>query len=319
MATKIESGKMKAVRMYSRGGPENLVFEEVDIPSISVGEALIKVYAASITPTELTWNSSYSDIHGKERFPVIPSFEISGKVQSVSDDVKNLKIGDEVYGLLNFWRDGGAAEYVAIEAANIALKPFTIDHVSAASLPLSGLTAWQALFDYGNLSEGQSCLIHGAAGGVGSLAVQLAHWRKANVIATCSRGKEAIVRQFGADKVLDYNSVKFEDVVREVDLVLDTVGGETLNRSYRTVKKGGMVVSVADDTNEDLERKYGVKGTSMLVKPDGNELREIARLVDSGIVKPVVQGTYPLSRAKDAFISGIAGHNTGKIVLIVSQ
>ncbi len=311
--------RMKAVRMHARGGPENLVFEDVGIPEIRDGEVLIKVHAASITPTELTWNSSYTDDRGNERIPSIPSFEISGTVHKISDGVNHLKVGDEVFGLLNFWRNGGAAEYVAIEAAGIALKPATIDHVSAASLPLSGLTAWQALFDHGGLSAGKKVLIHGAAGGVGSLAVQLAHWKGAYVIGTCSKGKMPLVKQLGAEVVLDYNAQKFEELVKDVDLVLDTVGGETLNRSYQIVKKGCMIVTVADDINEELLRKYEIKGVSFLVQPDRNELREIAMLVDLGNVKPVVQETYPLKDAKDAFISGIRSHNTGKIVLKVVE
>ena len=311
--------RMKAVRIHARGGPENLVFEDVDIPKIRDGEVLIKVHASSITPTELTWNSSYTDGQGNDRIPSIPSFEISGTVHKISDSVNHLKVGDEVYGLLNFWRNGGAAEYVATEAAWIALKPATIDHVSTASLPLSGLTAWQALFDHGELSAGKKLLIHGAAGGVGSLAVQLAHWKGAYVIGTCSKGKVPLVKQLGAEVVLDYNAQRFEELIKDVDLVLDTVGGETLNRSYQIVKKGCMIVTVADDINEELLRKYEIKGVSFLVQPDRNELREIAMLVDSGNVKPVLQETYSLKDAKEAFISGIANHNTGKIVLRVVE
>ena len=304
--------------MHSRGGPENLVYEEADIPKISRGEVLIRVHAASITPTELTWNSSFTDRNKKERFPVIPSFEVSGTVSGLSSEVNHLKVGDEVYGLLDFWRNGAAAEYVATDAAEITLKPSALDHISAASLPLSGLTAWQALFDHGHLIPGQVVLIHGAAGGVGSLAVQIAHWKGAEVIGTCSRGKEAIVRQLGANQVIDYGNARFEDVANGVDLVVDTVGGEVLNRSYQTVRRGGTVVTVADDINEELARKYGAKGISFLVEPNRRELREIALLADSGKIRPVIQETFQLRDARQAFISGIANHNTGKIVLRVT-
>ncbi len=304
--------------MHSRGGPENLVYEEADIPKISRGEVLIRVHAASITPTELSWNSSFTDRNKKERFPVIPSFEVSGTVSGISSEVKHLKVGDEVYGLLDFWRNGAAAEYVATDAAEITLKPSALDHISAASLPLSGLTAWQALFDHGHLKPGQAVLIHGAAGGVGSLAVQIAHWKGAEVIGTCSRGKEAIVRQLGANQIIDYGNARFEDVANGVDLVVDTVGGEVLNRSYQTVRRGGTVVTVADDIDEELACKYGAKGISFLVEPNKRELREIALLADSGKIRPVIQETFPLRDAKQAFISGIANHNTGKIVLSVT-
>lgn len=303
--------------MQTRGGPENLVYEDAEIPGISNGEVLIKVHAASITPTELTWNSSYTDKEGIDRLPSIPSFEISGVVDRVADGVNHLKEGDEVFGLLDFWRNGGAAEYVAIGASEIALKPANVDHIQAASLPLSGLTAWQALFDHGKLTSGKRVLIHGAAGGVGSLAVQLAHWKGAYVIGTCSKNKAPLVHQLGAEEVLDYNSQKFEEIIRGVDLVLDTVGGDTLKRSYQTVRKGGMIVTVADDINEEMLKKYQINGISFLVQPDRNELKEIAMLVDSGRIKPVIQEVYPLKDAEEAFRSGIENHNTGKIILRV--
>ncbi len=309
--------KMKAVRTHARGGPENLVYEETEIPSITEGEVMIKVCAASITPTELSWNSSYTDRNGNSRLPSIPSYEISGFVETVGDSVKHLKEGDEVYGLLDFWKNGGAAEYATANAADIALKPATLDHVSAASLPLSGLTAWQALFDHGKLSPGKRVLIHGATGGVGSLAVQLASWKGAYVIGTCSKSKGSLVRQLGADEVLDYNSQNFEDLVGDVDLVMDTVGGETLDRSYQIVEKDGTVVTVADDIKEEQLQKYGINGVSFLVQPDRDELKEIAVLADSGIIKPVIQETFPLKNAKEAFLSGITSHNAGKIVLKV--
>lgn len=317
MKTEKHQERMKAVMTHARGGPENLVYEEARIPKISDGEVLIKVVAASITPTELSWNSSYTDRNGNDRLPSIPGYEISGVVDAVSEGVKHLKAGDEVYGLLDFWRNGGAAEYVAIDASGITLKPATIDHVSAASLPLSGLTAWQALFDHGKLSSGEKVLIHGAAGGVGSLAVQLASWKGAHVVGTCSRGKIPLVHQLGAEEAVDYASQKFEDLVEDVDLVLDTVGGETLNRSYQTVRKGGMVVTVADDIGDEMLQEFEIRGISFLVQPDRNELREIAMLVDSGKLKPVIQATFPLKKAKDAFKTGLSGHNTGKTVLRV--
>lgn len=319
MKDRKDSNEMKAVRIHTRGGPENLVYEKSEIPSISDSEVLIKVMAASITPTEFTWNSSFTNREGENRLPSIPSYEVSGIVDRVGNGVKHLKVGDEVYGLLDFWRNGAAAEYVSVDAAGIALKPASIDHVSTASLPLSGLTAWQALFEHGNLSSGRKVLIHGAAGGVGSLAIQLARWKGAYVIGTCSKNKEPLVHQLGADEVLNYNSQNFEELVKNADLVLDTIGGETLKRSYQTVKKGGVIVTVADDIQEDLLQKYAINGISFLVQPDRNELREIAMLVDSGKIKPVIQGIFALENAKDAYLSGIAGHNTGKIVLKVSE
>lgn len=311
------SKEMKAVRMHRRGGPENLVFENTNIPVISSGDVLIKVHAASITPTELTWNSSYTDKKGNPRLPVIPSFEVSGTVVSVNENVKNIKTGDEVYGLLDFWNNGCAAEYTVTQASNIALKPVTIDHVSSSSLPLSGLTAWQALFDFGKLDKGKTVLIHGGGGGVGSLAVQLARWKGAHVFATCSKDKEVIVKQLGADQVIDYGKEKFEDKMENLDLIIDTVGGDTLKRSYQILKKGGILVSIAADIHEELAHTYGINAISMLVKPDTEKLKEIALLVDAGEIKPVVQQVFPLRSAKEAYELGLRSHNLGKIVLKV--
>lgn len=319
MEIRNKKGSMNAIRMHTRGGPENLVYEICEIPAISYGEVLIRVYAASITPTELTWNSTFTDSAGELRLPIIPSFEISGIIASVHDGVRNLKVGDEVYCLLDFWHNGGASEYVVTSADNVALKPLSIDFTSAASLALSGLTAWQALFDYGKLSPGQTVLIHGAGGGVGSLAVQLAVWKGSKVIGTCSREKIPLVSKLGAGQVLDYNAVKFEDIVRDVDLVLDTVGGTTLKRSYQVLKIGGTIVTIVDDIEGEVAQSFGVNGISMMVKPDARELKEISLLVDSGKLKPVISAVYPLRSAIDAFKYGQSSHNSGKIVLKVIE
>lgn len=317
MDTKIHEGKMKAIRMHRRGGPHDFIYEDVGIPEISGNQVLVRVYAAAITPTELSWNSSYVTRDGKERFPVTPSFEVSGVVEKTGTEVKHLRQGDEVYGLLDFWANGAAAEYVVCEADGMALKPETVNHVEAASLTLSGLTAWQALFEHGKLSSGDRVLIHGAGGGVGSLAIQLAHWKGAHIIGTCSSGKAMLVRNLGADEVIDYGSQDFEDILSGINLVLDTVGGETLNRSWKTLSKGGTIVTVADDIDPEIERRYGAHGISFLVQPNRKQLAEISRLVDSDILKPMVQEVFPLKDAENAYTSGLSNHNTGKIVLKV--
>ena len=176
---------MKAVRMHGRGGPEALVYEDAPEPKLEDGDALVRVHAAGLTRTELTWNSTYTR-DKKSRLPIIPAFEVSGTVVKVAPGVSDLKVGTDVYGLLNFWRDGAAAEFVAAKASDLAPKPRSLDHVQASAVPLSGLTAWQGLFDYGKLSGGLSLLIDGAGGGVGTFAVQLAHCRGASVIGSAS-------------------------------------------------------------------------------------------------------------------------------------
>ena len=308
---------MKAVRSRTRGGPETLRYEDAPEPRLGEGDALVRVHAAAITPTELTWNSTWTDAHGKDRRPIVPSFEVSGKVERVAPDVRDLAEGDTVYGLLNFWRDGAAAEYAAVRAADLAPKPRSLDHVQAAAVPLSGLTAWQALFDHARLSRGDRVLIHGAAGGVGSFAVQFAHWRGAEVIATASKRHDEFLTGLGADKVLDYSSVRFEEAVGDMDAVLDTVGGDTLERSWGVLREHGILVTIAGDAPEDKAAKYGVRAASILVQPNRDQLIQIGQLIDAGTIRPIVAAVFPLSDAREAFARGLAGHNRGKLVLRV--
>jgi NADPH:quinone reductase-like Zn-dependent oxidoreductase len=308
---------MKAVRIHSRAGPEELVYEDAPIPRLTKGDILIRVHAAAITPTEFTWDSTFTTSDGRNRLPVVPSFEVSGTVQEVAPDVSDFAVGEAIYGLLDFWRDGAAAEYVAARAVGMAPKPKSLDHIASAAVPLSGLTAWQALFDNAKLARSDRALIHGAGGGVGTFAVQFAHWRGAHVIGTCSQRKAAFVRALGADEVLDYASVRFEDEVRDVDVVLDTVGGDTLERSWRVLRRGGVLISVAANTPQDKAEEYGVRAIFFIVQPNRNQLGEISKLIDSGKIRPVVEAVFPLSRAREAYERGLLGHNQGKLVLEV--
>src|SRR3989454_479215 len=224
---------MKALRSHVRGGPETLVYEDSPEPPIAAVEALIRVHAAAITPTELTWNSTWTDSNGKDRRPIVPSFEVSGTVERVGDGAANAGRGDPVYGLLNFWRDGAAAEFVAARAADLAPKPRSLNHVRAAAVPLSGLTAWQALFDHARVTAGDRVLIQGAAGGVGTFAVQFAHIRGAQVIGTASKRNTAFLKELGADEVVDYSSARFEDVIRGVNAVSSvTLAASSCSRSF---------------------------------------------------------------------------------------
>jgi NADPH:quinone reductase-like Zn-dependent oxidoreductase len=222
---------VKAVRTHGRGGPEHLFFEDAPVPVVRPGDVLVRVRATGITPAELTWNETYQNADGTPRIPGIPGHEPSGVVEEAAPDVTDFRAGDEIYGLADFPRDGAAAEFAAVRAADLALKPRSIPHVRAAPLPLSALTAWQALFEHALLAAGQAVLIHGGAGGVGTLAVQLARWRGAHVLATASARDTALVRSLGADDVIDYHATRFEDAVRNIDVVLDTIGGETRERS----------------------------------------------------------------------------------------
>lgn len=310
---------MKAVRMHARAGPETLIYEEAPIPDLAPGDALVRVHAAGITPTELTWSSTYVTREKKDRLPVIPGFEMAGTIERVASDVNNVSPGQEVYGLLDFWRDGAAAEYVAVRASDLAPKPKSLSFTYAAAIPLSALTAWQALFDYAKLSRGETVLVHGAGGGVGTFAVQLARWRGAHVFATCSSEKADLVRSLGADRVIDYSRTRFRDELSGLDVVLDTVGGQVLENSWNVLRKGGSLVTIVGDVPEEKAAEHGVKGFSILVEPNREELIEIAQLVDAGEVKPVVGAVLPLSRAREVFERGLGGHNRGKLVLNVDD
>ena len=310
---------MKAIRVHARGGPEQLVFEDAPEPEVRAGDVLVRVAATGITPTELGWDETYQHADGTPRIPSIPGHEVSGVVDQVAPDVDEFRPGDAVYGLADFPRDGAAAELVAVRAANLARKPQSIGHTEAASLPLSALTAWQALFEHGQLVPGQSVLIHAGAGGVGSLAVQLAHWRGIRVFATASARDAAFVESLGADTVIDYHAERFEDKARDVDVVFDTVGGETQERSLRVLREGGVLVSVVARIPPGVAEQHGVRAVYFIVEGNRSQLDEIAKLVDEGKLKPILAKVFPLARAREAFAFGAASHAPGKIVLEVAQ
>jgi NADPH:quinone reductase-like Zn-dependent oxidoreductase len=309
---------MKAIRVHARGGPEQLVFEDAPEPEVLAGDVLVRVSATGITSTELRWDETYQHADGTPRIPSIPGHEVSGVVERVAADVDEFRPGDEVYGLADFPRDGAAAEFVAVRAVNLARRPQSIGHTEAASLPLAALTAWQALFEHGQLVAGQSVLIHAGAGGVGSLAVQLAHWRGVRVFATASARDLAFVRSLGADTVIDYHAERFEDKVRDVDVVFDTVGGETQERSLRVLREGGVLVSVVSPVPPGVAEQHGVRGIYFIVEGNRAQLEQIAALVDEGKLKPIIAQAFPLARARDAFEFGAASHAPGKIILEVA-
>jgi len=282
---------MKAVRMHFRGGPERLIYEDAPDPRIGEGDALVRVRAAGITPTEFTWNSTFTTADRRDRLPIIPSFEVAGIVERTASGVSGPSPGEEVYGLLNFWRDGAAAEYVAAKASDLAPKPKSLDFVQAAAIPLSGLTAWQGLFDHAELSQGDKVLIHGAGGGVGTFAVQLAKWKGAHITATCSKFNADLAKELGVDEVIDYERKRFEDA-GVFDAVLDAVGGDILERSWGVLRKGGTLVTIVGDAPKDKAEAFGVRGVSMLVQPNRAQLIEISSLVESGKVRPVVSGVF---------------------------
>jgi len=310
---------MKAVRLHRRGGPEQLTYEDAPKPTPGAGDALVRVHACAFTPTELSWGTTYTTRDGVERLPTIPGHELSGVVEAVSQDVSAPRVGDAVYALTDFWRDGASADYVVVRARDLAPKAKNLSHTQAAAVPLSALTAWQALFDHAGLVKGQRVLIHAAAGGVGTYAVQLAKGRGAFVIGTARASNADFLRALGADDVIDYTAVRFDDRVHDVDVVLDSVGGDTLERSWSVLRKGGVLVTIADSVAADKAAKYGVRGVEFIVEPSRAQLIEIARLIETGALRVIVEATYPLPDARAAFVRGLGGHNRGKLVLKVAD
>ena len=301
---------MRAVRLHPPGGPTRLVVEQVATPRPAAGEVLVGVHAAAITRDELDWPT--------DRLPAIPSYEFSGVVAAVAGDVDEPPVGTAVYALGDFDRDGAAADYTVVPAGLLAPKPATLGHVDSAAVPLAALSAWQALFDHGQLREGQRVLVHGA-GGVGGFVVQLARWCGAHVAATASTGNVAAARRLGADQVVDHLAGRFEDVVAQVDLVVDTVGGERLRRSPAVLRRGGRLVSVAETPSAEDAAARGITAIYFVVAPNRGQLVKLAGLIDGGELRPTVDRVFPLADARAAFQLSLGDHRPGKIVLRVAD
>jgi NADPH:quinone reductase-like Zn-dependent oxidoreductase len=308
---------MKAVRLHSYGGPEVLAFEEVPRPQAGPGEVLIRIHAAGVNPLDWKVRAGHVKAWLQYRLPLIPGWDVSGVVEAVGPKVTAFKVGDAVYGMLDFTRDGAYAEYVTTATLHLAFKPNSIDHTHAAGVPLTALTAWQALFEVAGLKPGQTVLVHAAAGGVGHFAVQFAKWKGAKVVGTASAGNENFLRELGADEVIDYRTAKLEEAVREVDVVLDTIGGDTQQRSWQVLKRGGILVATLGISSPEVARQHGVRGEGILVHPDAAQLAQIAALIDAGKVKPAVTTILPLTEAARAHEFSQTGHGRGKIVLHV--
>jgi NADPH:quinone reductase-like Zn-dependent oxidoreductase len=310
---------MWALRLGERGGPEQLAYEQAPRPYVGTGDALVRVHAASFTPTELTWPSTWVDHAGHDRRPTIPAHEVSGVVEALGYGTVGVAVGQAVYGLTDWYRDGAAAEYVAVEARNLAPKPRSLSHVEAATVSLAGLTASQALFDYGGLVAGQRVLIHGAGGGVGVFATQLARAAGATVIGTGRAWARELVGELGASCFIDVERERFEDVVGQVDMVFDLVGGEVLERSWSVLKPGGVLVSVVQDPDESQARRGGARGVFFVVEADRTELIELARRIVAGQLRPIVGEVLPLARGRDAFRRKDSRGIPGKTVLQVDN
>jgi NADPH:quinone reductase-like Zn-dependent oxidoreductase len=308
---------MKAVRIHTHGGLETLVYEDAPRPTPLTNEVLIRVRAASVNPVD--WK--IRDGYGKEMFnhqmPLILGWDVAGTIEAIGPEVEKFKLGDPVYGYTSLLRDGAYAEFAIAKQEEIALKPASLDFIQAAAVPVGALTAWQALFDTAKLQENQKVLIHAASGGVGSMAVQLAKAKGAYVIGTASARNADFVRELGVDEFIDYQSTQFETVVRDVDVVFDTIGDDTQERSFGVLRTGGFLVSIVTLPSQETATEYGVQSTMLGVQPHGTQLSEITELIDSGKLKPFVETVLPLSDARQAHEMSQSGRTRGKIVLQV--
>jgi NADPH:quinone reductase-like Zn-dependent oxidoreductase len=304
---------MKAIRAHEPTGISGLVFEDAPDAKPMICEVLVKVAACGITHNELDW-PIWTCRAGHQRASIIPGHEVSGVIAALGFGTAGVAVGDEVFGLTDQLRDGAAAEYVAVEARNVAPKPQTVDHVHAAAVPRAGLTAWQALFDHGKLAKGQTVVIHGAGGAVGSMAVQLAHWAGAEVIGTGRSHSRPLVTELGADRFVALDADRLEDAAGQADLVFDTIGGEVLARSPALLKPGGTLVSVKAAASPPTGRD-DIRTVVFIQESSRAQLTELARLVDEGYLRPQVGAVYPLARAAEAYRAKAAGGIPGRVVL----
>jgi NADPH:quinone reductase-like Zn-dependent oxidoreductase len=309
---------MKAVRFHSYGAPEVLVYEDAPKPEPAAGEVLVRVHATSVNPID--WKIRAGHMKGFRDYPLpfILGWDVSGVIESVGSGVTAFKPGDEVYGRPDLGRNGAYAEYIAVKESDIGHKPRSLDHVHSAAIPLVGLTAWQALFDAARLTTGQKVLIHAAAGGVGHLGVQFAKIRDLYVAGTASGRNQEYLRQLGCDLPIDYEATRFEDVVHDFDAVIESMGGDVRTRSWKVLKKGGALVAlIGPPPSEDDAKAHGVRASIIWGQANSDELREIARLADSGRVKPDIAAVFRLRDAAKAHRMSETEHVRGKIVLQV--
>jgi NADPH:quinone reductase-like Zn-dependent oxidoreductase len=308
---------MKAVQIHEFGGADKLIYEDAKEPEIKSDDVLIKVYATSVNPID--WKMRGGGYPGSEEreFPIILGWDVSGVIEGKGDEVEGFEIGDEVYSRPDPKRNGTYAEYVAVNYKQIGLKPKSIVHAEAAAVPLAGLTAWQGLFDHGKLESGQKILIHAAAGGVGTFAVQLAKWKGAYVIGTSSDEHIDFLTMLGVDKVIDYNNEDFTERLKDIDVVFDLIGGNVQKQSLKVLKPGGILVSTVGIQDEKALEEKGIIGAAYMAQSTKENLDQLAQLIDGGKLKPIISETLPLAKAAEAHRKSERGHLLGKIVLKV--
>jgi NADPH:quinone reductase-like Zn-dependent oxidoreductase len=310
---------MKAVRIHDYGGPEVLKYEDAPRPKPQAGEVLVRVHAAGVNPIDWKVREGHMKDFWPHEFPLILGWDLSGVVEQVGPRISHFKKGDGVYSLPDPTRNGAYADYIVVRESELALKPNSLHHIRAAAVPLAALTAWQSLFDTAQLQPGQRVLIHAGSGGVGHFAVQLAKWKGAYVFATASARNQDLLRKLGVDEPIDYTRQRFEYIGRNVDVVLDTIGDETQERSWSVLKKGGNLVSLVRLPSEEKAKKLGVRAALLGAQPNGAQLAKIAKIIDSGKLAPIIDRILPLSEARRAHELSQSGHTYGKIALRIKN
>ncbi|MGK0274673.1 MAG: NADPH:quinone reductase-like Zn-dependent oxidoreductase [Ilumatobacter sp.] len=306
---------MKAAILSEYGNdPEVVEMDRPDLPNDSV---MVEVHAASINPIDWIVMAGYVQAMLPYELPWIVGYDVSGVVVEVGPDAQGFSIGDEVFARADGMQAGTMAEYSAVKASNLAIKPSNISHAEAAGIPLAGLTAWQALFDKGGLKAGQRVLIHAGSGGVGTLAIQIAKHAGAWVATTASAKNKDLVENLGADQFVDYSTERFEDVAEKYDLVFDMLGDDTLKRSFDAVKPGGTIVSIKGDAPDGLAAERNVTFHSFFMQPNGEQLAEIAALITAGTIRPVLDRTFPLDEVAAAYDYARSGSANGKVAVTI--
>lgn len=306
---------MKAVRIHEFGGPEVLKYEDIPEPHPGPDEIRVKVIAAGVNPID--WKMRRGLI-GEMPFPLTMGLDVAGIVDTVGEGEVFFQSGEEIFAKVSIGQ-GGYAEYTVVNSTQAARKPESIEFIESAAIPTAGLAAWQSLFDIAGLEKGQSIFVHGAAGGVGTFAVQFARWKGAYVIGTASGGNAQFLKSIGADEVIDYRNQRFEDLVGNLDVVLDTVGGDTFERSWEVLKPGGFLVSTVASIPEGVPEKHGVRAKTLMTRSNGKELAQIATIIDEQQIKPIVTTVLPLKKARKAHEMSESRHTRGKIVLRISE
>jgi NADPH:quinone reductase-like Zn-dependent oxidoreductase len=306
--------KIKKIRIHGFGGPEVIQVDKVEPSLPDALQVFVRVQAASINPVDFKIRNGQYPAVKEDRLPYTLGRDVSGIIEKCGAQAAQFKIGDEVLGMVGIG-GGGYAEKAVLDQQALARKPANIDHSQAAAIPLAGQTAWQGLFRYGQLKSGQSVLIHGGSGGVGHFAIQFAKAMGARVLTTVSTANVEFARNIGADVVIDYKTQSFEDHARDLDMVFDLIDGETRERSWKLLRRGGILVSTLTEPSQDMALQHGVRALRYTVEADGSELAAITGLVASGKVKPHVHKTFRLADAAQAMAVVEHGGSVGKVVL----